>query len=84
MWYTRQESLNEKPILSVYKPSLFDRGKNLQPEYTMCEVSSPNVIVTSVKRAEDESGLIVRMYESSGIRTNVEWNLEGLLPEIHL
>ena len=40
-----------------------------------------NVIVTSVKRAEDESGLIVRMYESSGIRTNVEWNLEGLCPK---
>ena len=40
-------------------------------------MSSPNVIVTSVKRAEDESGLIVRMYESSGIRTNVEWNLEA-------
>ncbi len=68
--------LNEKPILSLYKPSLLTEEK-----YTMCEVSSPNVIVTSVKRAEDESGLIVRMYESSGIRTNVEWNLEGLCPK---
>ena len=68
--------LNEKPILSPYKPSLLT-----EEAYTMCEVSSPNVIVTSVKRAEDESGLIVRMYESSGIRTNVEWNLEGLCPK---
>ena len=39
------------------------------------------MIVTSVKRAEDESGLIVRMYESNGIRTNVEWNVEGLCPK---
>ena len=72
--------LNEKPILSVYKPSLLTDEKS-SVRYTMCEVSSPNVIVTSVKRAEDESGLIVRMYESSGIRTNVEWNLEGLCPK---
>lgn len=72
--------LNEKPILSVYKPSLLTEEKS-SARYTMCEVSSPNVIVTSVKRAEDESGLIVRMYESSGIRTNVEWNLEGLCPK---
>ena len=50
--------LNEKPILSLYKPSFL-----AEQAYTMCEVSSPNVIVTSVKRAEDESGLIVRMYE---------------------
>ena len=63
--------LNEKPILSVYKPSLLTEEKS-SARYTMCEVSSPNVIVTSVKRAEDESGLIVRMYESSGIRTNEE------------
>ena len=68
--------LNEKPILSPYKPSLLT-----EEAYTMCEVSSPNVIVTSVKRAEDESGLIVRMYESSGIRTNVEWNVAGLCPK---
>ena len=57
--------LNEKPILSLYKPSLLTEEK-----YTMCEVSSPNVIVTSVKRAEDESGLIVRMYESNGLTSN--------------
>ncbi len=49
--------------------------------YAMCEVSAPNVIVTSVKRAEDESGLIVRMYESSGIRTNVTWDVSGLKPQ---
>lgn len=72
--------LNEKPILSVYKPSLLTEEKS-SARYTMCEVSSPNVIVTSVKRAEDESGLIVRMYESSGIRTNVEWNVAGLSPK---
>ena len=39
--------LNEKPILSVYKPSLLTEEKSSR--YTMCEVSSPNVIVTSVK-----------------------------------
>ena len=72
--------LNEKQILSVYKPSLLTEEKS-SARYTMCEVSSPNVIVTSVKRAEDESGLIVRMYESSGIRTNVEWNVAGLSPK---
>lgn len=72
--------LNEKPILSLNKPALLTEEKS-SARYTMCEVSSPNVIVTSVKRAEDESGLIVRMYESNGIRTNVEWNVAGLCPK---
>ena len=66
--------LNEKPILSALRPSSTE-------SYSMCEVSAPNVIVTSVKRAEDERGLIVRMYESSGIRTNVTWDVSGLKPQ---
>ena len=88
--------LNEKPILSALKPSVALTSART-PEaisatsatsvpsstesYSMCEVSAPNVIVTSVKRAEDESGLIVRMYESSGIRTNVTWDVSGLMPQ---
>ncbi len=85
--------LNEKPILSALKPSaaLASAGTSepiSEPSsisfaecYSMCEVSAPNVIVTSVKRSEDETGLIVRMYESSGIRTNVTWDLSGLKPQ---
>ena len=66
--------LNEKPILSALKPFATE-------SYSMCEVSAPNVIVTSVKRSEDESGLIVRIYESSGIRTNVTWEVSSLKPQ---
>ncbi len=68
--------LNEKPILSALKPDAAS-----SESYSMCEVLAPNVIVTSVKRSEDESGLIVRMYESSGIRTNVTWDVSGLKPQ---
>ncbi len=88
--------LNEKPILSAVRPSavlVSERtpeaisARSTTPDavssesYSMCEVSAPNVIVTSVKRAEDESGLIVRMYESSGVRTNVTWDVSGLMPQ---
>lgn len=85
--------LNEKPIISALKPAapLVSAGvseKTVEPyntsfteSYSMCEVSAPNVIVTSVKRSEDEIGLIVRMYESNGIRTNVTWDLSGLKPQ---
>ena len=81
--------VNEKPIISALKPfaALTSAGIS-EPSsissaerYSMCEVSAPNVIVTSVKRSEDETGLIVRMYESSGIRTNVTWDLSGLKPQ---
>lgn len=77
--------LNEKPILSTKlqreapeaKPSIFAE----KAVYSMCKVSAPNVIVTSVKRSEDEKGLIVRIYESSGIRTKATWDLSALCPE---
>lgn len=63
--------LNEKPILT---------GHSYMMSYSKCEVSAPNVIVTSVKRSENSNGLIVRMYEACGSRSHVQWNVSGLKP----
>ena len=33
------------------------------------EVSAPNIIVETVKRSEDKRGIVVRLYECTGART---------------
>lgn len=63
--------LNEKPIISLNGPGA---------DYSMFRVSAANVIAASVKRSEDGSGLIVRMYEACGERSHVQWMLSGLKP----
>jgi alpha-mannosidase len=39
---------------------------NLPAEHSYVSVSSPNVILTAMKKAEDSNALILRMYESAG------------------
>ena len=52
--------LNNRP--DVFKGSLPDRFIN----NPFCSVSNPNIIIESVKKAESDSGIIVRLYESTG------------------
>jgi alpha-mannosidase len=54
--YQRQEERGNKPVASRQSPVSI-----LQ---SLVSVSSPNVIVETVKRAEDGDGIIVRLYES--------------------
>jgi len=43
------------------------RGRDLLPqEFSFVSVSDPNVMITAVKRAEEDDDLIVRLYESGG------------------
>jgi alpha-mannosidase len=51
-------------------------GANLQ---SLVSVSSPNVIVETIKRAEDGDGLIVRLYESQRKRGPVRVRFGGAL-----
>ena len=52
----------EEPALSLSKGQ---RSKKLRTAFqSLVSVSSPNVIIETVKRAEDGDGIIVRLYES--------------------
>ena len=43
----------------------------LPGEYSCLSVSAPNVAVSAVKRSEDGSGLVLRLYETDGLKTPV-------------
>ena len=55
------------------------RGGGLQPTVSYAEVLTDNVILASLKRAEDSEALIVRLYEVEGTATEARVRLSGLV-----
>lgn len=48
----------------------------LPPEHSFVKISPENVVLTAFKEAEDSDDLIIRLYESSGIKTEAEIKLD--------
>ena len=48
-------------------------------EKTFLSMSAPNVLITGVKRAEDDSDLIVRFYELTGQPTQTAIDYAGFI-----
>jgi alpha-mannosidase len=69
----REAYLLNDPIL-VYR-SKFERqssGKPIASLDSLISVSEPNVVIETVKRAEDGNGIILRLYESQRKRGQVQ------------
>ena len=58
------------------QPALSFRGGKAGSEYTLASVGAPNVVLETVKQAEDGDGWIVRLYECDNARTEtfLRWN----------
>ena len=54
----------------------------LPPEHSFLEAQSDNVIVTAVKKSEDDDTLIVRFYEWAGKATEVKLRLPGRIEQV--
>ena len=53
-----------KPAYEFNVVPIVTLGEADQPEFSLIEVDSPNVIVAAVKKAEDSDDVIVRLYEA--------------------
>jgi len=69
----KAQELNNKPVLVT---ETFHEG-NLGVEYSGINVSKENIIVTAIKKAEDENGIVIRCYEAENKDTDVKINLFG-------
>jgi alpha-mannosidase len=67
----RGYELNYKLVPFVAQP----HQGSLPPEHAFLQVQPDNVIVTAVKKAEDDDSLIVRFYEWAGKATDVKLQL---------
>ena len=58
------------------QPALSFRGGKAGSEYSLASVGAPNVVLETVKQAEDGDGWIVRLYECDNARTEtfLRWN----------
>lgn len=52
------------------------------PQASLLQVAADNVIVESVKRAEDGDGVVVRLYEAGAARSRVGVTLEGRFSQV--
>lgn len=73
VWQTGYE-LNV-PLECTFLPDANPAG-SLPAFRSWVTCSAPNVVVDTIKRAEDGSGTIVRVYEASGTKTNVTLHTE--------
>jgi len=68
----REAYLLNDPII-VYQPTLDNRPSTMvNHPLSMVSVSAPNVIIETIKQAEDGDGIIVRLYESQRKRGQVQ------------
>ena len=58
------------------QPALSFRGGKTGSEYSLASVGAPNVVLETIKQAEDGDGWIVRLYECDNARTEtfLRWN----------
>ena len=58
------------------QPALSFRGGKTGSEFSLASVAAPNVVLETVKQAEDGDGWIVRLYECDNARTDtfLRWN----------
>jgi len=58
------------------QPAIVQNGGLNGDAFSLCSVSKSNVIVETIKQAEDGDGIIIRMYECHNARTpvTVTWN----------
>lgn len=66
-----------KQAFFLNQPALAVKGGNPGESFSLASLDATNVVLETVKRAEDGDGTIVRMYESENSLTNVtlDWNL---------
>ena len=57
---------------NLNQPALVMEGNAPEGRFSLVSVDQPNVILETVKKAEDGQGTIVRMYESENARTKVK------------
>ena len=68
----REAYLLNDPIV-VYRQTMDHRPQTIvNGRWSMVSVSKPNVIIETVKRAEDGNGIIIRLYESQRKRGQVQ------------
>jgi alpha-mannosidase len=69
----REAYLLNDPII-VYRSKVEGKKSDTSPSHlqSLVSVSSPNVIIETIKQAEDGDGMIVRLYESQRKRGHVQ------------
>jgi len=70
----------QKQAISLNQPLLAIKGGKACKEFSLLDVDADNIEVQTIKRSEDGSGYIVRMFEFENSRTNFKFNWHG--PEV--
>ncbi len=78
--YRKGMTVNAGYELNVPMTSII--GRSMNDDSSFANISRSNVIIDTIKCAEDGRGLIMRVYESNGTRGNTSINLSGHAKEV--
>ncbi len=59
------------------QPLLLTQGRSGQDSLKIADVNAPNVVLDTIKLAEDGNGLILRLYEAAGCATHFTLSVRG-------
>jgi alpha-mannosidase len=63
------------PLLAVLVPDGPREGAILPPEKSFVSISSPNVLLSTIKKGEDDDSVIVRLYDLEGKDAEVDFKM---------
>ncbi len=66
---TREGKLLNKPVTNIVET--WHKGKLTDKPFSGISIDCPNVMLSAIKRSEDNTGLIVRLYECTGKSADV-------------
>ncbi len=73
-------SANE-PLIAVYNPDTYINA-SLPEQYSFVSLNNPNVIITTIKKCEDDNSMIIRLYNCTDREEKVELTLHTTPKEI--
>ncbi len=83
MWWWNEETQREAYLLNdpiiVYRSKVEGQKSKISSLTSLVTCESANVIIETVKRAEDGDGIIVRLYESQRKRGQVQVKVGGVV-----
>lgn len=71
-----QQAGTVREAYRLNQPALWARGGDAGSEFSLAFVDAPNVMLETIKQAEDGRGVILRLYETENARTEtvLHWN----------
>lgn len=80
---TWKEAHTQEEAIKLNQPVLVANKGNIDTDFSFANINKDNVLLETIKLAEDGSGIIVRLYEYQNKRTKATLNFANAIVSVH-